>query len=482
MLTFDRPPHRATSVSGRTWSHAAWLPALAWLAAGCGSSGAGASGGGTSPLPLPQVVDQGGALLAAPAVVTVTFPGDPMAAELESFDQSTASSSWWDTVRAGYCATGGAPCVGDGPAGTSVELTTPPAAEYTDSVQGGPSSLRGWLSSAIAAGVLPPPGSGPTPNTIYALYFPASTTVDLDGVTSCADEGFDGYHDWIVVGTQTVAYAVIMECDPLPPPFPGAPTTTLLANTTITASHEIFETASDPVPPGPSSSGGFLLDNDVDNWGWIDVTGGGEAADMCVDFFGLNQDQTADGVFTAQRIWSNGQANSRVDPCNPSIAGGAYFNAAPEGTAFFVVAVGETATFEVDAFSYAMAGSWTLTAQDWTISTTPYLSFAFSGAASTATSPPQLTVQNGSKVQVTATLLRDPAPLETGEADGAILSFAGDPNRPTAAHFWPIAVMSPGAAQAAGVSTGLARRMPSARDVHHRAPHRAVTSTDTRNP
>lgn len=417
-------------------------PAWVLLLTACGSS-ASKSGGHTL---LPRVVYQGGPLVTAPAVVTVTFPGDPNAAQLESLGQSVATSSWWDTVRSGYCAAAGAGCVGDGPAGTSVEVTTPPATMYTDSDQGGASTLQGWLSNAITTGVLPEPDSGPTSNTIYVLYLPSTTTIVLDGESSCGAGSFDGYHNAMALGSMQVPYVVAIECEALSPASPAAMAPTLLENTTITASHEIVEAATDPVPPT-----GYALDEtNTDTWGWIDVTGGGEAADMCVDLLDLNQDQTTDGTFTVQRIWSNAQAAAGVDPCNPRRAGDVYFNAAPTQQ-FFVVGVGQSVTFEVDAFSTASMSDWTLTAQDWSDSTTSYLSFAIAGSVSGDLGP-QIQVNNGSQVEVTMTLLREPGALGTGEADGSFISFSGSAASPLAGHFWPIAVMSPADAANAGVS------------------------------
>lgn len=426
-------------------------------ASGCGSSrdDPASDPQSTAPLQLPKVVYQGGPLLRAPAVVSITFAGDALAPDLDSFGQTVASSSWWDAVTIGYCATANVSCVGAGPQGTSVQLAAAPDATYSDSDDGSDATLQMWLSSSIASGVLPAPAPGAPSNTLYVLYFPATTTVTFDGVASCTDEGFDGYHNWMSVGSQSIAYAVVMECPPLPPPTPGVTAPTVLENTTLSASHEIVEASTDPAPPGSSNSisPGFALDGtSLDNFGWIDVTGGGEAGDMCVDFFGLNQDQTSDAAFTVQRIWSNAQAASGVDPCNPIPSGDLYFNAAPEGTAFFVVGVGQSQTFYVDAFAQSGMGSWTLTAQDWSDSSVAYLSFSIAGATSTSAGP-QIPVSDGSRVALTMTLLADPGPLVSGEADGAIISLAGDPTSPTRAHFWPIAVMSPQDAVASGIST-----------------------------
>jgi len=442
--TWPRP--RALGSPGRL--------ALALAVAGCspaaGQSTRGSRDGGHTP--LPQVPYQGGGLLPAPKVVTVTFQGDPMAADLQAFGQGVAASSWWNTVRTGYCVTPDGVCAGDGPAGTAVALPEPPASSYSDSSAGGPSTLQAWLASAITGGSLPSPDHDAVTNTIYTLYFPATTTITFDGTQSCANMGFDGYHNSMTMGAQQVVYVVVDECSPLPSQYPDVKTVSLLQSTTLTASHEIVEAATDP----SALAYGYYLDfNDRRTWCWIDVAGG-EIADLCVDLFGLNQDETTDGPYTAQRIWSNAQAAGGHDPCNPIPGGQVYFNAAPRDQVL-VVAVGSQVTLDVDAFSDAPTAAWTLSAQDWSPSSAPYLAFSIAGGAQTRNGP-QISVNDGSTVQVTVTLLQDPGSLAMGEADGAIVSIAGDPSSPTAAHYWPFIVLSPADAVDAGVSGTESRR------------------------
>jgi hypothetical protein len=393
--------------------------------------------------PLPQLVQLHGPLSAALRPVTVTFAGDPMAADLASFGASAANSAWWATVSSGFCNSSGT-CVG-AVAGTAVPLTLSAAPSYTDSIRGGASSLQDWLTAALAQGTLPAPDPAAPLNTIYLLYLPKTTTVSLDGVSSCVDTGFDGYHS--TVAGSKVAYAVIDECDPVTATG-SAPPLTVLQNTTITASHELVEDATDPI-----SYTGFALDPaDEQNWAWIDVTGGGEVGDLCVDPFALGQDETSEGAFTVQKMWSNAHAAQGIDPCVPGAPGEVYFNAAP-AKSFFVLDVGQSVTFEVDAFASGAMADWVLGAQDWsTVSTKPtYLSLSIGGGRATDAGP-ALRVNNGSKVLVTATLLRDPSSLPTREADGALVSASFDAiGKPLAAHFWPFAVMSSTTAADAGL-------------------------------
>jgi|GEM_PF-1691877 len=413
------------------------VPGLVVALAACGSHGDKTLGHAS----LPLLTYEGGPLLTAPAIVTVTFPGDPMAAQLETFGETVASSGWWDGIRAGLCASGGQMCVGDGPPGAGVELSTAASMQYTDA------TLQAWLASAITGGVLPKPDANATSNTVYVLYFPSTTTITFDGVDSCV--GFTGYHNAMPFGSQQLPYAVAMECGAMPSLVPNVAPLTALQNTTMSASHEIVEAVTDPI----AFTGWVIDETNPNNRGWIDMTGGGEAADMCFDVLGLDQDETSDGAFSVQRIWSNAQAAAGEDPCHPLLPDAdVYFNAAPK-QAFFVVGVGESVTFEVDAFSSAPMGDWTLTAQDWSDPTTAYLSFTLAGGIETEAGP-EIQVSDGSQVQVTMTLLRDPGSLGFGEADGMLISTSGSVADPQAGHFWPIAVMSPADAADAGINPG----------------------------
>lgn len=445
-------------LSRNTWRLVTGLQLAGLVGLGCGSSSSSSSSPSNEHPVLPQVPYAGGALLVTPDVVSVAFAGDPMAADLEAFGATLTTSAWWSTVTGGDCQANGAACIGAG-SGAFVQLSTEAADHYTDSSVGGPSSFQTWLQSAIAGGQLPAPSPGAVSSTIYVVYLPQTSSISVDGDGSCVSGGFGGYHSWLTVGATQVAYAVVIECDVPPPPLPTIAPPTVLQQTTLGASHEVLEAATDPVP-----ATGYALDGtDTSNWAWIDVTGGGELADMCVDLFGLGDDQTTDGADTTQRIWSNARAAAGMNPCVPVPAGELYFNAAPRQQ-FFVLPVGGSATFEVDAFAFQPMSDWTLTAQDWSDSASSYLSFSIAGATTTPAGP-TVSVHAGSTVQVTVTLTREPGDLPTGEADGAIVSVSGAADSPTAAHLWPIAVMSTEDASRAGVDP-MTMRLASGRPPH----------------
>ena len=387
-------------------------------------------------LPFPQVVYQGGPIMTAPKVVSVTFPNDPDVSTYDQLGQGLTASMYWNAVRAGYCETGGTTCIGDGPAGVSAAITTAPSASYTDA------TLQTYIQTEITGGALPMPDTTmPVSNTLYVLYLPASATINDPNLgTSCSD--FVGYHGAFTMGSQQVPYAVVNECQ-------GQS----VAYNTETTAHEVFEAASDP---GITAFGFYLDLSDPNTWGWNDW-GGGEAADLCVDAFALGGDATSDGSFTVQRIWSNQFAMAGGDPCNPLPANGApYFNASPS-QAVYVLDVGGSVTFEASAFSTKPTSDWTLIPQDFTDPSTPYLSFTIAGGTDSDAGP-SVMVNNGSKPKITMTLLKDPGAAPNLEADGVLLSVSGDPNNPTADNFWPFVVLTPADAQDAGIDSAISMR------------------------
>jgi hypothetical protein len=399
---------------------------------------------------FPQIPYQKGGIIAAPELVTVTFPGDPLTSELVAFGSTVEDSTWWTTVIKGYCA--GATCIHAGAPASSVVYPTAPAKSYTDSTQGGPSSLQAWLASALESGALPPPAAGEISNTLYLLYFPASTVISLDGESGC--EFADGYHAAMKYNGQQVPYAVISEC---PGAGMGTPPITTLQGTTITAAHEILEAATDP---SDISTGYYLNLDNPGTYGWNDVEGG-EVADMCVDVFGFDQDEWSEGAFTVQRIWSNAQAAAGGDPCAPTTTKFVYFNAAPEKS-YFVLDVGSSVTFEIDAFSVAPREDWTLTVQDWSdYRKSPYLTFSIVGGTQDPNLGDIIQVNNGSKVQVKMTLALDPGDSDYGEADGSIVSFTGKLTSAPAS-YWPFAVVSTADLEDAGsdASASMRQRRP----------------------
>ena len=130
-------------------------------------------------------------------------------------------------------------------------------------------AVRRMLESQLASGALPARNA----NALYFVFLPPGTTVRLGGGASCTD--FCGYHD---AGNDNLYYAVM--------PYPGCPGCeggmATLDALTSTASHELCEAITDPLP----------------GQGWYDDAHG-EIADICAW-----RTKTLSG-YVVQLEWSN---------------------------------------------------------------------------------------------------------------------------------------------------------------------------------
>ena len=286
---------------------------------------------------MPQIPSNGGVVLHAPAIVTVTFPGDRYAAQLGAFGDQVGSLDWWSTVHAGY---GVGPATGAG----HVAIADAPPAALTDV------DVEAWLAARIGDGTLP----APTDQTIYTLYYPQSTTITFSnpqdgGAASC--QVFLGYHSTINVtyggSSIPIAYAVINRC------------ADDLDQLTVTASHEFTEASTDPHPTDDASCGYVTLTDNA----WTEL--GGENADMCA---GVSSVTEAGWALT--RVWNNLSAAAGDQPCQPApdTGGLPYYNAGIVDERL-VVHRGASASTEVDCYSFgslpsAMSLSAAIPAQD----------------------------------------------------------------------------------------------------------------------
>ena len=146
----------------------------------------------------------------------------------------------------------------------SITLTSPDVSKSVDD-----SAIQQMIQGQISAGRLP----AASPDTLYFVFLPSGVTVTQGGSASC--KVFCGYHD--AIGQDTF-YAVM--------PFPDCSgCSSSLASfdaLTVTASHELCEAITDPVPGD----------------GWYDNQNG-EIGDICAW-------QTKKvGPYTVQKEWSN---------------------------------------------------------------------------------------------------------------------------------------------------------------------------------
>ena len=281
---------------------------------------------------MPQIPNNGGVVLKAPVIVTVTFPGDALQAKEQQFDAEVGGLKWWSTVHDSYG-------VGAATSGGNVVIADPPATAMTAN------ELEQWLQDRITDGTLP----APTDQMIYALYFPITTTVTFDpnqgGGSLCQE--FLGYHSSISAmtpgGVVPTAYAVIGQCGDID-------------SVTETASHEFTEAATDPHPINGKPAFVYLK-----NSPW--TTLGGEDGDMCSGVSGV-----VENGWALTRVWNNPNAAEGNQPCVPvpdPVNGQLlpYFNAGIVHDTL-KAAPGETVSTEVDCYSFGpLPGDMTLVGQ-----------------------------------------------------------------------------------------------------------------------
>ncbi len=347
--------------------------------------------------PLPRVLSGGGPVLVTPRVVPILYSGDPATSLIESFLGKLATSTYWPQVTAEY----GVASLQVAPA---VILDEPAPATISDE------EIHAFLAAGVeAADAAADAGAGwprPDGETIYAVFFPQSTTVVNDAFgsseTSCVD--FGAYHDEFAYAGGKSAYAVMPRCATTTADGGVGDASSFL---TLATGHELVEAATDPYP---SSAPAFSkIDADGTGWG-LDVGGFTELADMCFFVDDVPSITPGDLGFDVQRIWSNANAASGRDPCAPSGAGEVYFGAAPDlsttrvtaglSAEGLVVPPEGSATIALHLFSQGPVGPWTLSAKQpsslaWSLGPIPppQLSFAFDDA----------TGENGDLVHLTIT-------------------------------------------------------------------------------
>ncbi len=250
-----------------------------------------------SVLALPQVMNGGGPVLEAATMVSVTFPGDTDADELDDFVASVGCSAYWSAVTADY---------GVGPA------VAGPAARLTEQAPGSidDAQIKTWLVEKIEGG--DPRFPRPAPETVYIIWYPVETTVTRGSDVSCV--AFGGYHDSDALTDGTpFSYVVMPRCTT---GDAGVPADAL----TAPASHEILEACTDPEW---SSRPAYEL-TDTNHPGPVFGIGS-EIADMCELTGGL---KLADFPWPVAKAWSNRSAWAADDPCAPA-PGTDYVYAAP---------------------------------------------------------------------------------------------------------------------------------------------------------
>jgi len=166
--------------------------------------------------------------------------------------------------------------IGRGNYAGTYTLSSIPAGNVTDA------QIQTALEAAITAGTLPPTDA----NTIYAIYFPASVTINLDAASpSCST--FGGYHDQSA--TLGAIYLAIPDCG------------YAFLDYCSVSSHELAEATTDVIPT-PGSNPDYPQ-------AWNDSQGN-EAGDLCETTGGLVS--TPLGSFGVQGIWDQRSKSCQI--------------------------------------------------------------------------------------------------------------------------------------------------------------------------
>jgi hypothetical protein len=330
---------------------------------------------------MPQAVSLKGPVMTAPKLVTITFMGDALQADIEKFGtELAAAKTYWAGATAEY---------GVGPltALTPVHLDEAAPASISDT------DLQTWLTTKIQgdAGAFPQPDA----NTIYALYFPETSEVTAGGASLC--KGFQGYHDdYQLPGGGFVSYAVIGRCKPMGP-IPE------IDEVSAAAVHEIIEAATDPLPRDKPA----FIDVDLVGRAWSFVGGGAEIGDLCAGFPDTFY-RTSGVTNLVQRVWSNTAAAAGHAPCQPE-GPSPYFNSAPVTpdtiavsgasgaftTKGLKIPVGQSRTIDLELYSDAP------TSGPWKVSVLDLSSAFFGGPKALSFTMDKTSGQNGDKIKLT---------------------------------------------------------------------------------
>jgi hypothetical protein len=304
---------------------------------------------------LPQLQQNGGYVMVAPKIVTVTWPGDKAADKFEAFGDHIGGTQYWKAITEEY---------GIGPATSGPEnhvrvTETAPARMTVDEVD----AYVVERVTNLATSKWP----APTDDTIYIMYLSPSTTLDYNGSNACFQIG--GYHTSTDVGGREVSYAVIPYCRG----FGGG----YFDSMTSAASHELGEAATDPQPRYSAGYNGFDLNHLAWEMFQQFLSENGDACALYQDSFYHTEEP--DFSYQVQRQWSNKNAAAAHDPCAPALDE-PYFTVVPQALESitvnlasvggstktrakgYAIPVGETRTFTVGYISDAKTERWTIDA------------------------------------------------------------------------------------------------------------------------
>jgi hypothetical protein len=368
------------------------LSANHWTFAGIDAGEPPDSGPGFVPathLPWPQLVNDGGSVLAHTELVTVATQGDLLAPNFFAFMDTVVTDPWLATVGAEY---------GVGAATSGGSYLGPPL-EPDGGVAVTWSQLQAYVAGVIDAGAPPPNGQ-----SVYVVFLPPGAKIN--GASPSAEWSSFALPGQVAEGDMLLA---ILRATPLS----GE---SAFDAVTVDATQHIVGLATDPWPPlGPA----WFLPEGSPPW-----EGDPAAADESIDIRAgeLCRDTriavAADGgPYAFARSWSNAAASQGGDPCLPAVSSPYYNVSYPQ--AWFAVDAGQAFTLPVNGWSTASVPDWMVTAEVFAVDggfaglTTAGLTFTTAqGPEQVGNCPPMPGMNNGVSGSVQFTV---PATIASGD-------------------------------------------------------------------
>lgn len=252
---------------------------------------------------MAELQNRGGKVLDKPLAIAITFDDDPNRATWEKITDELGTTDYWKAIVSEYGV--GTLTSGDHVhTSRKITLSSDPDVDPYD-------TIFDWVKDQIQD-----PTSGfpaPTDQTIYTIYFSGKQAQAL------CDAGAGGLHDELRLDDgKDVSVALVFACD-------GDPTMNAVESGTVSASHELAEAATDPLPQ--SQPGWQTLRREDLSWELMQMVQD-ENGDMC-EFYDDVYGSAAAPALTlmVQRQWSNAAAKAGHAPCVPALPG-PYFNVA----------------------------------------------------------------------------------------------------------------------------------------------------------
>jgi len=315
---------------------------------------------------FPTLQNNGGPVMKNPVVVAITWASDPSEASFQSFVDNLGATTYWKSAVGEY---GVGPIVSGAMNHVSITTAAPTSLQDSDlqsMVTTNAGKTAGWPA--------------PTADTIYAFFLPPGTLLYTQGTGAGMDacsQHVGGYHSELAVGSVTAEYAVTPSCT-----FSSFPNNTAAQDTTMSMSHELAESVTDPLTNSNPGYIGFDQDHFAFDWFLEFQDENGDACEAYHSSFFEDKETTPAFDYWVQRTWSNKQGPLGHDPCQPDDQ--PYFNVAilglqevtvtlpPQLTGMSTaqniqvkgvhVPVGQSATVDVGFYSDGpTSGPWTLT-------------------------------------------------------------------------------------------------------------------------